>query len=134
MGTQSTWEIHRQITSLSAIGISSTTRNQPHFNQNQTSRDNFLTSTSTTISHFTMSSTYSQPQSHFSSSPSQEYDIESSFTLSAYTREMHQHTKKQMEAASRSARRRSANADGTNAHGRLDQSGSVSSMDSNQSS
>merc|ERR1711964_401010 len=83
------------------IGISSTTRNQPHFNQNQTSRDNFLTSTSTTISHFTMSSTYSQPQSHFSSSPSQEYDIESSFTLSAYTREMHQHTKKQMEAASR---------------------------------
>merc|ERR1711964_318436 len=92
--------IHRQITSLSAIGISSTTRNQPHFNQNQTSRDNFLTSTSTTISHFTMSSTYSQPQSHFSSSPSQEYDIESSFTLSAYTREMHQHTKKQMEAAS----------------------------------
>merc|ERR1712058_14325 len=68
------------------------------------------------------------------SSPSQEYDIESSFTLSAYTREMHQHTKKQMEAASRSARRRSANADGTNAHGRLDQSGSVSSMDGNQSS
>merc|ERR1711939_674122 len=53
--------------------------------------------------------------------------------LSIHT-QMHQHTKKQMEAASRSARRRSANADGTNAHGRLDQSGSVSSMDSNQSS
>ncbi|PVH68692.1 hypothetical protein DL98DRAFT_522606 [Cadophora sp. DSE1049] len=81
-----------------------------------------------------MSSTYTQPQSHFSSSPSQEFDMEPSFTLSAYTREMHQHTKKQMEAASRSARRRSANADGMNVHGRLDQSGSVSSMDSNRSS
>merc|ERR1712093_828990 len=120
---------------FSAIGFPSTINNQPPLNRNQTKRDSSLTSTtSTNIPHFTMSSTYSQPQSHFSSSPAQEYDMEPSFTLSAYTREMHQHTKKQMEAASRSARRRSANAEGTNAHGRLDQAGSVSSMDSNQSS
>ena len=56
------------------------------------------------------------------------------FSLSAYTRTMHQHTKKQMEAASRSARRRTANTDGTNAHGRLDNEGSVGSMDSARTS
>ncbi|KAI9047376.1 hypothetical protein LZ554_008822 [Drepanopeziza brunnea f. sp. 'monogermtubi'] len=45
-------------------------------------------------------------------------------TLSSYTREMHLHTKRQMEAASRSARRRSATA-----HGRLDQQESIGSAD-----
>ncbi|KAE9364569.1 hypothetical protein N431DRAFT_431423 [Stipitochalara longipes BDJ] len=63
-----------------------------------------------------------------------EYDMDGQFSLSAYSRTMHQHTKKQMEAASRSARRRTANESGTNVHGRLDQEGSVSSMDSTRSS
>ncbi|KAH8762263.1 hypothetical protein BGZ57DRAFT_904191 [Hyaloscypha finlandica] len=66
--------------------------------------------------------------------PSTEYDMDGQFSLSAYARTMHQHTKKQMEAASRSARRRTANETGTNVHGRLNQEGSVSSMDSTQSS
>ncbi|CZT53083.1 uncharacterized protein RSE6_14523 [Rhynchosporium secalis] len=76
---------------------------------------------------------YSQPQSHFSSSPSEEYDMSPSLTLSAYTREMHLHTKKQMEAASSSARRRGPNDEGTNAHARLDKPSSISSMDSGRS-
>ncbi|KAG4428025.1 hypothetical protein IFR05_016491 [Cadophora sp. M221] len=80
-----------------------------------------------------MSSSYTQPQSQFPSSPTEDFEMDPSLSLSTYTREMHQHTKKQMEAASRSARRRSANADGTNAHGRLDQQGSISSIDSNRS-
>jgi hypothetical protein len=64
----------------------------------------------------------------------QEYDVNGQVSLSAYSRTMHQHTKKQMEAASRSARRRSANAAGTNAVGSLDTEGSVSSMDNTQTS
>ncbi|PBP27558.1 hypothetical protein BUE80_DR001418 [Diplocarpon rosae] len=64
------------------------------------------------------STDYAQPQSELSSTSPHDYEMSPSISLSRYTREMHMHTKKQMEAASRSARRRSANAEGTNAHGR----------------
>ncbi|KAK2623674.1 hypothetical protein QTJ16_006855 [Diplocarpon rosae] len=79
------------------------------------------------------STNYAPPQSEISSTSPHDYDMSPSLSLSRYTREMHMHTKKQMEAASRSARRRSANADGTNPHARLDQEGSVSSIDSSRS-
>ncbi|OWO99969.1 hypothetical protein B2J93_1454 [Marssonina coronariae] len=76
---------------------------------------------------------FAQPQSDLSPTARHDYEVRPATSLSRYTREMHMHTKRQMEAASRSARRRSANAEGTNAHGRLGQEGSVSSMDSSRS-
>ncbi|APA13543.1 hypothetical protein sscle_11g083130 [Sclerotinia sclerotiorum 1980 UF-70] len=68
--------------------------------------------------------TVSYPSPSLSSHETQ--DIDSLFT---YAKLMHEHTRKQMEAADRSARRRSANADGTNAHATL-RSGHESSTDS----
>ncbi|KAH6666946.1 hypothetical protein B0J14DRAFT_704997 [Halenospora varia] len=47
---------------------------------------------------------------NYSSSP---YTDDSSLALSSYARTMHQHTKKQMDAAARLARRRSSNDEGT---------------------
>lgn len=81
-----------------------------------------------------MSTTQSYPQNELSSSP-REYDLEATFTQEHYAREMFNHTKKQMDAATRlAARRRSLNAHGTNAHATLngDQT-SISSMDSRDS-
>jgi len=70
-------------------------------------------------------------------SSQQEYygDNESTFTISHYAKEMFDHTKKQMDAATRlAARRRSPNANGTNAHGTLsNEQGSISSVDSRES-
>lgn len=64
----------------------------------------------------------------------QEYDMEpSSYSLSSYARSMHQHTKKQMDAAAKTARRRSPNELGTNAHGSLGNQSSVGSMESRSS-
>lgn len=83
-------------------------------------------------------STSSTTYPHLSSQQTYSHDLSQSedgqFSLSAYTRTMHQHTMKQMEAASRSARRRTVNQEGTNAHGRLDNEGSVGSMDSTRTS
>ncbi|KAB8292254.1 hypothetical protein EYC80_007996 [Monilinia laxa] len=53
----------------------------------------------------------------FSHMPSHEQD-DSSYLFS-YAKSMYEHTRKQMEAADKSARRRSANADNTNAHASL---------------
>jgi len=81
------------------------------------------------------SSSYAQtPTLQTSSSPPSQYDMDGEFDPMAYARTMYQHTKKQMEAAARLARRR-ANSDGTNAHASLehDATGSVSSMDSARS-
>ncbi|KAF7854775.1 hypothetical protein EAF04_010343 [Stromatinia cepivora] len=73
-------------------------------------------------------STASYPSPSISSHENQ--DITSLF---AYAKLMHEHTRKQMEAANKSARRRSANANGTNAHATL-RSGHESSTDSASSS
>ncbi|KAJ8061623.1 hypothetical protein OCU04_009430 [Sclerotinia nivalis] len=69
-------------------------------------------------------STASYPSPSLSSHENQ--DITSLFT---YAKLMHEHTRKQMEAADKSARRRSANSDSTNAHASL-RSGHESSTDS----
>jgi len=78
------------------------------------------------------SSTAYPTNGHLSTSPA-EYDMDSGFTLLSYTRSMHQHTKEQMDAAARSARRRSPNVNGTNAHGTLGTESTVGSMDSTRS-
>jgi len=86
-----------------------------------------------TLYIFTMSSSAYPSNGQLSTSP-QEYDMDSNFTVSTYARTMFQHTQKQMDAATRSAkRRRASEKNGVNAHGTLDTQGSVSSMDSNRS-
>ncbi|KAF8857532.1 hypothetical protein BDZ45DRAFT_744346 [Acephala macrosclerotiorum] len=66
-----------------------------------------------------MSTTQSYSRGELSSSH-QEYDLEATFTQEHYAREMFNHTKKQMDAATTlAARRRSPNAHGTNAHATL---------------
>ncbi|TVY60795.1 hypothetical protein LSUE1_G008136 [Lachnellula suecica] len=81
-----------------------------------------------------MSSQYAQATPRLASSP-QEYDMEpSSYSLSSYARSMQQHTQKQMDAASKLARRRSSDAHATNPHGTLGSQSSVGSMDSARSS
>lgn len=87
-----------------------------------------------TLYIFTMSSSAYPSNGQLSTSP-QEYDMDSNFTVSTYARTMFQHTQKQMDAATRSAKRRRANEkSGVNAHGTLDTQGSVSSTDSSYSS
>jgi hypothetical protein len=87
-----------------------------------------------TLYIFTMSSSAYSSNGQLSSSP-QEYDIDSNFTVSTYARTMFQHTQKQMDAATRSAkRRRASEGNGANAHEKLDTHGSVSSTDSRYSS
>jgi hypothetical protein len=71
-----------------------------------------------------------QSNDQLSASP-QHYDMYSNFTVSTYSRTMFQHTQKQMDAATRSAkRRRASEQNGVDAHGTLDTQGSVSSTDS----
>ncbi|PQE24156.1 hypothetical protein CJF31_00002373 [Rutstroemia sp. NJR-2017a BVV2] len=79
-----------------------------------------------------MSSTTTSTYTISNMPTSNHFDMEPSNYLFQYSKSMHEHTKKQMEAASSSARRRSANANGTNAHATLRSGGS--SMDSNESS
>jgi hypothetical protein len=87
-----------------------------------------------TLYIFTMSSSAYPSNGQLSTSP-QEYDMESNFTVSTYSRTMFQHTQKQMDAATRSAkRRRASEKNGVDAHGILDTQGSVSSTDSSYSS
>jgi len=82
-----------------------------------------------------MSASQQYPHSTLSSSSPQEYDVESTWTQANYAREMFNHTKKQMDAATRSAaRRRSPNAAGTNVHRTLNgDETSISSVDSRES-
>jgi hypothetical protein len=87
----------------------------------------FVTST---LYIFTMPPAAYQSNDQLSASP-QHYDMDSNFTVSTYSRTMFQHTQKQMDAATRSAkRRRASEQNGVNAHGTLDTQGSVSSTDS----
>jgi hypothetical protein len=90
-----------------------------------------------TNSSHKMSST-SYPQSSQLSSSTQYYDADSPLDIATYARSMHQHTKKQMEAAAKSAWRRTPELngiDGINAHGTLvNEGGSTSSLDSRRSS
>ena len=75
--------------------------------------------------------TYHSQPSQVSTSPTPNgYEMDLPLDLNSYTRTMRQHTQKQMELAMRSAKRRSHIDTGSNAHGRLDTEGSVSSMDS----
>jgi len=53
--------------------------------------------------------------------------------LCAYSRTMHQHTKKQMEAASRSARRRASQEEDARSYSTEESGSSMASMDSHQS-
>jgi len=76
------------------------------------------------------SSTY-QPQVSTFSSPG--YETAPHIDLFSYSRVMHQHTKQQMEAASRSARRRSPQSEGSKGHVRLGTEESVESMDTTRS-
>ncbi|EKD14724.1 hypothetical protein MBM_06935 [Drepanopeziza brunnea f. sp. 'multigermtubi' MB_m1] len=75
-------------------------------------------------SHLTSSSSPScaQSQQHYdndNSNTTHDQPSSPTTTLSSYTREMHLHTKRQMEAASRSARRRSGNAHGVGSADRV---------------
>lgn len=131
--------------SLSHRGISSTsihTSFKPtiHPNTNHSSllitnpNTNFTMSPSSTVypSHSsTINGTFDNASYDHSTSDSDS----SSFTLSSYARTMHQHTKLQMEAASRSARRCSSEQDASNAHGNMRPVAgeSIGSMDSQRS-
>ncbi|EPE24886.1 hypothetical protein GLAREA_11467 [Glarea lozoyensis ATCC 20868] len=68
-----------------------------------------------------------------STSPSS-FPQEDAYSLESYTQKMFQHTKKQMEAASRSARRRIAQADGVSNMATLSKEGSMDSARSSVSS
>jgi hypothetical protein len=78
-----------------------------------------------------MSSSAYPSNGQLSTSP-QEYDMDSNFTASTYSRTMYQHTQMQMDAATRSAKRRRASE--KNGVAVLGTEGSRSSMDSRSSS
>jgi len=78
-----------------------------------------------------MSSTTTYPfQSSLRSSQFYNDEPSSPIDIHSYTRTMREHTAKQMEAATLSARRRSADTNGNNAHASLNTHGSISSVDS----
>ncbi|KAG0646394.1 hypothetical protein D0Z07_7649 [Hyphodiscus hymeniophilus] len=80
------------------------------------------------------SSTYAHSQTSQRSSSPQYYEAsDSPIDITSYARSMHQHTKKQMEAATKSSRRRSPDVNGINAHATLDNHASMSSLDSRRS-
>lgn len=62
-------------------------------------------------------STVSYPYNH--DMPSHEDNSQDMSSLFNYAKMMHEHTRKQMEAVDKAARRKGANADGTNAHATL---------------
>ncbi|KAF7945354.1 hypothetical protein EAE96_010129 [Botrytis aclada] len=64
------------------------------------------------------SSTASFPSNGYMSHEEHE-NSQDTFSLFDYARSMHEHTKKQLEAADKSARRRSANSMGSNSHATL---------------
>ncbi|KAF7876991.1 uncharacterized protein EAF02_008211 [Botrytis sinoallii] len=80
------------------------------------------------------SSTASYPSNGYMSHEEHESSPDA-FSLFDYARSMHEHTRKQMEAADKSARRRSANSMGSNTHATL-RTGhdATTSMDSSSSS
>ena len=85
--------------------------------------------------HFKMPCKVSYPPSAQLPSAPQYSDSVPPFDMNSYASSMHQHTKKQMEAATGSARRRTPDINGVNIHGSLDNGGgSVSSLDSQTSS
>lgn len=74
--------------------------------------------------------------STMTSTPSKTFSLSttdsSPIDLTTYSRRMSLHTKRQMEAASRAVRRRSANDESTNVNASLEKASSISSVDSRE--